>query len=117
MSDDEYTVLPLSGEPWLTEARFYEETWEHIAEEHPEFRLLLPSHRAGLEAAISDPTIIFASRTDPERSVVVVSDAFTYFDDPVVVPIRHVAGTSGRVVTAYFSSTTSGDVLWSAGDD
>ena len=116
MSDD-YTEIPLPGLPWLTRVRFYDETWEHIAEEHSEFRLLLPTHRAGLETALAEPTSIHANLTDPDKSIVIVSEKFTYFDDPVVVPIRHVADTSGRVVTAYFSETYRGEILWSASSD
>ena len=117
--DDDYTVVPVPGSSSLTKVRLYDETWDHIAKEHPEFRLQLPSQRAALEDAVAKPTAIHASTTDPEKTVVFVSESFTYFDDPVIVPVRRVPDTtSGRVVTAYFSSSTYlGPILWSAGNE
>lgn len=110
-----YKSISVAGWPGLTTVHLYEETMEHIAEEHPEFRLQLPSQLEGLMSAIAAPTRIHASTTDPKRSVVLVGESFTYFDDPVHVPVRIIAGTSGRVITAYFSSETySGRILWSA---
>jgi hypothetical protein len=115
---DDYTLIHVPGLPWLTAVRLYDETWEHIVSQHGEFRLQLPSQREAVEIAIANPTSIHASATDPEKSVVFVSHVITYFGDPVVVPVRHVAGTSGRVVTAYFSGTPyPGKVLWSAGHE
>lgn len=114
---DDYTLIPIPGWPHITEARLYEETLEHIAE-HAEFRLQLPSQQTALVEAIGNPSRIHASSTSPGRSVVLVSETFTYFGDPVHVPIRLVEGTSGRVQTAYFSGGTyPGHVLWSAGNE
>jgi hypothetical protein len=113
---DDYTSIPVPGLPSLTEVRLYAETLDHIAE-HPEFRLQLPSQRTGLEIAIANPSAIHDSTTAPGKSVALVSDAFTYLGDPVHVPVRIVEGTSGRVQTAYFSSSAPpGTLLWSAGD-
>lgn len=115
---DDYTSIPVPGFPSLTEVRLYDEVWDHITAQHPEFRMQLPSQRAALVEAVANPTSIHVSTTDPEKSVVIVSDTFTYFDDPVVVPVRRVEGTSGRVTTAYFSSETyPGMVLWSASSE
>lgn len=117
--DDDYTVILIPGLPSLTEVRLYDETWDYIAKRHPEFRLELPSQRDALEDAIATPTAIHASTTDPEKAVIIVSSSFTYLDHPVVVPVRRVPGTtSGRVTTAYFSSSTYlGPILWSAGNE
>ena len=117
--DDDYTVVPIPGSSSLTEVRLYDETWDHISTEHPEFKLQLPSQRAALEDAVAKPTTIHASTTDPEKSVVIASDSFTYFGDPVVVPVKRLPGTtSGRVKTAYFSgSTYPGRILWSSGNE
>ena len=116
--DDDYTVIPVTGSSSLTEVRLYDKAWEHITTEHPEFKMELPSQRAALEDAVAKPTTIHASTTDPEKAVVFVSESFTYLGDPVVVPIKRVTGTSGRVLTAYFSgSTYPGRILWSAGNE
>lgn len=115
---DKYVSIAIRGWSSLTEVRLYEETLEHIIEEHSEFQLELPSQRTGLEAGIGNPTSVHASTTDPARSVVLVSAAFTYNNDPVHVPVKLVEGTSGRVRTAYFASGTyPGKVLWSATDE
>ena len=115
---DDYTVILIPGLSSLTEVRLYDETWDHITTEHPEFKMELPSQRTALEDAVAKPTTIHASTTDPEKSVVIVSDLFTYSGDPVVVPVKLVTGTSGRVATAYFSgSTYPGRILWSAGNE
>ena len=114
---DDYTVIPIRGFPALTEVRLYDETMDYIAARHSEFRMELPSQRAALEDAVANYTAIHASMTNPEKSFVIVSDSFTYFDDPVVVPVRQVKGTSFRVATAYFSgSTYPGRILRSSGN-
>ena len=114
---DEYTNIPVVGLPNLTEVRLYDETLEHIAE-HAEFRLQLPSQQTALVEAIANPNRAHDSTSDPGQSVVLVSESFTYFGDPVHVPVKIVEGTSGRVRTAYFSSGTyGGRLLWSADDD
>lgn len=111
---DGYSTISLAAWPGLTRVRLYDSTLRHIAEEHAEFERQLPSLRLGLETAIANPISIHDSTTDPGGSVVIASDAFTYFGDPVHIPIRMVAGTSGRVVTAYFASSVySGRLLWS----
>ncbi len=115
---DDYTVIPIPGLSSLTEVRLYDETWDHITTEHPEFKMELPLQRAALEDAVAKPTAIHASTTDPEKAVVFVSESFTHLGDPVVVPVRHVEDTSGRVVAAYFSgSTYPGRILWSSGNE
>ena len=118
MDDDTFTSIPIAGWPGLTVVRLYDSTMSHIAE-HAEFRLELPSQREGLEIGIANPAAIHVSLTDPRGSVVVVSEAFTYFTDPLVVPVRLLEGTtSGRVTTAYFSSATyGGTVLWKLGNE
>lgn len=116
---DDYTEIPVPGLPWLTKVRLYDETWEYIAAAHPEFKLQMPSQRTALEDAVANPNLIHLSTTDPEKAVVFVSESFTYLDDPVVVPIKHVEGTtSGRIATAYFSGGAyPGRILWSAGSE
>ena len=112
---DRYAAIAISAWPGLTVVRLYASTLQHIAEQHAEFALQLPSLRKGLEIAIANPTWIRESTTDPGGSVVIASEALSYFGDPVRIPVRIVAGTSGRVVTAYFDGTAySGRLLWSA---
>jgi hypothetical protein len=116
MSDD-HTRIPVAGPPQITEARLYDETVSHITEEHTEVRLQLPTVRAGFEQAIANPSRLYDSTTDPGKSVLLVSEALTFWGDPLHIPVKIVDGTSGRVKTAYFSSDTpGGELLWSAGD-
>lgn len=113
----EYRTIISTGWKGLTVVRLYQETMRHIAEEHPELRLQLPSQIDGLIKAIGAPSSVYVSTTDPGRSVVLVSHKFSYFGDPVHVPVRIVSGTSGRVLTAYFSrGAYAGRLLWSAED-
>jgi hypothetical protein len=115
---DGFTAVRIAAWPGLTLVSLYHSTLQHIAEEHAEFKLQLPSLRLGLEMAIARPSSIFDSTTNPGGSVVIASNAITYFGAPVRIPIRLVEGTSGRVVTAYFdSSVYSGRLLWSAKDE
>lgn len=118
--DDPFSTILIHAWPGLTEVRLYDSTWNEIIEKHPELSHGLPSQRLGLEDGIANPMLICESKTDPKGSVVIVSYAFMYLGDPVVVPVRLVGpGTSGRVVTGYFDSTGygGGKVLWSAGDE
>ncbi len=78
----DYRSIISKGWHGLTVERLYEETIGHIAEEHAEFRLQLPSQLEGLMNAIAAPTAIHVSTTDPVRSVVLVSDGLTYFQRP-----------------------------------
>jgi hypothetical protein len=114
----DYRTIISKGWHSLTIVRLYEETIGHIAEEHAEFRLQLPSQLEGLMNAIAAPMAVHVSTTDPVRSVVLVSECLTYSSDHVHVPVRIVSGTSGRVLTAYFSSGMyGGRLLWSARDE
>jgi hypothetical protein len=93
----------------------YRKTLGDIAE-HAEFTM--PYDKEKLIKAIGEVERIHASTTEPEKSVVLVSNSFTYQEHSVHVPVKIVEGTSGRVTTAYFSGETyGGELLWSADDD
>ena len=117
MSDD-YTVIPVLGISWLTKVRLYDETLSKIATKHVETTTLEPSLHTALVQAVANPTSIHVSTTDPERAVVFVNETITPFGEYVVVPVRRVTETSGRVATAYISGDSyRGRILWSAGDE
>ena len=101
---DDYTVITVPGLSSLTEVRLYDETLGEIATKHVETTTLEPSLRTALVEAVADPTSIHASTTDPEGAVVFVNEVITPFGEYVVVPVRRVTETSGRVATAYISS-------------
>jgi hypothetical protein len=114
---DDFTSITVTGIPWLTSVRLYDETIEHICAGHPEFRHGLPVFMDGIVRALSKPDIIHDSMTRPGRSVVFVSGEFTYRSNPVHIPVRILTDTtSGRVQTAYFSAagTYVGKPLWRA---
>ena len=113
----DFTQIPVAGLPWLTSVRFYAETMEHICAGHPEFWYALPVFQEGLVRAISHPDVVYDSSTHPGRSAVVVSREFTYWGNPVHIPVRLIGDTtSGRVQTAYFAAagTYAGKPLWRA---
>ena len=115
---DDYTVITVSEESLLTEVRLYDETLGEIATKHVETTTLEPSLRTALIQAVADPTSIHVSTTDPERGVVFVNEAVTPFGEYVVVPVRRVTETSGRVATAYISGDSyRGRILWSADNE
>ncbi len=96
--------------------------FEHIPDHHPEIKLAGTVLGAGLikpaiAQAVNSPTKIYQSTTSSE-SQVFVCDNVTFLDNPLVVPIRRVAGTAdGRVQTAYFANEYPGTLVWSADNE
>ena len=108
--DSGYRQVTSTAIPQISTVRLYRETLVHIYEEHPEVKTV---GEEGVLEAIDAPSQVFASRTDPENSFVFVSDNVTYEGNPLHVPVRRVAHSSGRVATAYFRSTPYSSVkLW-----
>ena len=115
---DDYTEIPVSGVSSLTAVRLYDETLGEIAKKHVETTTLEPSLRTALVQAVADPTSVHISTTDPDRAVVFVNETITPYGDYVIVPVRRVTETSGRIVTAYITGDTyRGTILWSTGDE
>ena len=113
-ADAGYRQVTSTAIPEISTVRLYRETLLHIYEEHPEVATV---GEEGVLEAINAPSQVFASRTDPENSFVFVSSNVTYEGNPLYVPVRRVARSSGRVATAYFrSGPYSSLTLWERDD-
>ena len=109
MSDNHRRILT-NVIPAITEVLLYEETIEHAMQNHPEF-MLLPSIIQAVEKTVVNPTSVFQR----SASTFVYSDDETtnHSGDPLLVPVKVVQGTSGRVRTFYFASTENfANVIW-----
>ena len=117
--DESYRLIETTAIPGVRTVRLYEETWEHIAEQHPEFQNRIPALKHAVLDTISNPTLVCASRTQPATSVVFASSNNLKGGTHMLsVPVRIVAGTvSGRVTTAMFASPPKGEVLFEKGGD
>ena len=102
--------------PAVSSVRLYPETVNHIGERHAE--VVDTVGVEGILETVSNPTRILESGTDPEQSLVFVSDSVKYLDNPLFVPVKLVEGTSARVRTAYFFNCDSSvpQVLWEMGN-
>lgn len=107
----DYKVISTNKLSTLTEVRFYEETVSHVKEEHPEVPIELPCIATAVEGAIQNPSRIESSYGN---SVIFVDTGTTNAKgEPLRVPVKHIAGTSGRVRTVYFASSNSTpSVIW-----
>lgn len=107
----DYKVISTNILSSLTEVRFYEETVSHVKEEHPEVPIELPCVASAVEGAIKNPTHVESSYGN---SVIFVDAGTTNkAGEPLRVPVKHVAGTSGRIKTVYFASGNSTpNVIW-----
>ena len=109
MSDNHRRILT-NVIPAITEVLLYEETIEHVIQNHPEF-ILLPSIIQAVERTVVNQTSVFQR----SASTFVYSDDNTtnHSGDPLLVPVKVVQGTSGRVRTFYFASTENfANVIW-----
>lgn len=108
---DRYEVIETRSISQITSVRLYEETVDHIHEEHPELQVHLPSVRGAITSTISNPTHVEA---DPRGSYIFVDEATTNSSgNPLRVPVKAVEGTSGLVKTAFFAETKSSrTIVW-----
>ena len=112
----EYRKLRTVAAIGLEEIRLYEHTLEHIRQEHPEVPILLPMLQSAVESAVMRPTHVEQSYGN--SYVFVDATSTNHSGDPLRVPVKAVTGTSGRVRTAYFASTTSArNVVWRRDND
>lgn len=97
----------------VTEVRLYDETIEHIKEEHKELPIDLPCVQEALTSAIKSPTSIEESYND--SYVYVDAETTNASGDPLRVPVKRIdGGKSARVKTAFFASTDDdAPVVWS----
>ena len=117
--DEEFRVVKTTAIEKVTTVRLYSETWNHIAEEHPEFATRLPALEHAIVDTLTNPTVICASTTRPESTVVFASSNNVKGSGHILqVPVRIIAGTaSGRVATALFAPHPKGAVIYSRGDE
>ena len=107
------TPAPQSG---LTEVRLYPETILKVLNYHPEIPVGLPSILEAVEAAIAKPSQIEVSYG--ASYVFVDFQSTNRSGDPLVVAVKKVGATSGRVKTFYFAQRPAkAAVLWSQGHD
>lgn len=112
-----YSLIVTTAISAVSEVRFYEETVDHIVEEHPEFAGELPSVIGSIGQTVSKPSAVYHSRTAPGKGYVYESNGNTLAGAPMYVAVRVVQGTSARVATAYYSSESyKGDLAWKDGE-
>jgi hypothetical protein len=71
--DEEFLVVKTTAIERVDTVRLYAETWNHIAQEHPEFATRLPALEHAIFDTLTNPTVICLSTTLPETSVVFAS--------------------------------------------
>lgn len=110
---DEFKLIKTAIFSSVTEVRFYDETLDHIQEEHPEVPILLPSIYEAVSKGLIQPTHIEASRTHANSYVFVDATSTNASGDPLRIPVRVVSGTSGRLTTVLFATgSVSATVIW-----
>jgi len=114
-----YRVISTTAYAGVQTVRLYEETWDHIADQHPEFQNRLPSLEHAIVDTISNPTLVTVSTTQPGTSVVFTSSTNIKGSGHILsVPVKIIDGTgSGLVKTAMFASVPKGAVLYTKGDE
>lgn len=117
--DEEFRVIKTTATDRVTTVRLYSETWNHIADQHPEFATRLPALEHAIVDTVANPTVICATTTFPESTLVFASSNNVKGSGHILrVPVRIIAGTaSGRVTTALFGSHPKGPVIYSRGDE
>jgi len=95
----------------VTEVRFYDDTIEKIRLGHPEVPIELPSILDAASRAIVNPSWVEKSHSN--TYVYVDAGSTNASGDPLRVPIRLVSGTSGRVASVYFATSTAlASIVW-----
>lgn len=108
-----YTLIKTTVFPGVDEVRFYDETLDHILEEHPEVPILLPSIFKAVQQTIANPTHIETSTTRANSFVFVDAQTTDAVGGHLRIPVRMVAGTSGRITTTYFAEITGNrNIVW-----
>jgi len=107
-----FTFIKTAVFSGVTDVRFYDETLDHIREEHPEVPILLPSIYGSVQQGIFQPTHIEVSYGN--SFVFVDADTTNAWGDPLRIPVKMVEGTSGRIKTVYFATVTGAapTIVW-----
>jgi hypothetical protein len=117
-TDTAYRIIETTAIDQVTHVRLYEETWSHIAAQHPEFSNRLPSLEHAVIDTIRNPTEVYRSRTDTVSGYVFRSSNNLKANRAMAVPIRVVGeGTSARVTTAMFRGEVKGELLYEGTDE
>ena len=111
-TDTDYRVIKTTAVPEVSEVRVYDETLPHLGDGHPELRNLIPSLEFAIHDTISQPTEVYASNPPHVNSFKFRSDNHLHGDNPMVVAVKVVEGTSALFKTAYFPSEVSGQLVW-----
>jgi hypothetical protein len=116
-----------NGDPFVTivtnivaevrQVRLYESTWNHIVEQHPEFRSRMEALEHAVYDTIRNPTVVQRSTTSPDTGIVFSSSNNLKDGRVMVVPVKLVDGVSARVATAGFRKAVRGDVIWKRESD
>ena len=111
--DNGFRIIKTTAIPNITEVRYYDETIEHIREQHAEFSSYLPSLDHAICDAIVNPTHVYQASTSPQSSGFrYVSSSTTYEDNLLVVIVKPIETTSGLIKTAYFTGQVPGNLLY-----
>lgn len=70
VSDSGFKIIDTTATERVGEVRLYDETWEHIVAQHPEFSSRIPSLEHAIIDTLKNPTMVCSSTTQPETSVV-----------------------------------------------
>jgi hypothetical protein len=116
--EEEFRVVATTAIESVGSVRLYAETWDHIAQDHPEFATRLPSLEHAIIDTLINPTVVCVSTTLPESSVVFASSDHVKGNGHILqVPVRIIGGAAGRVATAMFARHPRWQVIYSRGDD
>lgn len=109
-----YRVVTTTVITDVQEVFCYDETLDHIVEQHPEFGEFVVSLEHALHDTIAAPTSVLASNTALHvNSYRFVSERHTRGNSCLVVAVKHLEGTSGLLKTAYFTESPKGKVVYS----
>ena len=117
-SETDYRVIETSVIDPITHVRFYDETAEKIAKAHPELEALGTSLEHAIKDTIENPTEVRQSNVEIHtNSYKFCSNNHLKGNNPFVVAVKAVEGTSGLVKTAYFTDSITGESVWRPGND
>jgi len=109
---EDYLLIQTHATESVTEVRLYDETLDHIAEEHPEIPVYLPSIQTAIVSAIQSPTHIEQSQ-HVGAFVFVDAGSTDAFGNPLRVPLKPIAGTSALVKTSFFGKPNyTPTIIW-----
>ncbi len=113
--EGEYRTVLVDCVPGLTQVRIYEETLQHVIDNHPEISRTFVgtfSFDFAIDAAIADPSRVEKSYAN---SVVFFHESSTNWEGkPLVVPVKILPEMqSGYMKTAYFgTSDAPGELIY-----